>query len=148
VVDILQQFEKDAGAEEEGRWFTITDGLEFLIARANNPRHVRVMERISRQHKADLSTGTLPQDTLIAVTEECYAEAIWLDWKGELVYDGETVTNSKEMRLKMLRDRRLRDMKEAIYVVASNGDAFVKEEQEASAKNSSRSSSGKKSTAS
>lgn len=142
MVDILQKFEKDTDAEENGRWFTVAEGLEFLIARANNPTHIRVMEKLSRKHKADLSTGMLATDVLIELTEECYAEAIWLDWRGDLTYDGKVVKNSKEVRLTMLRDRRLKDMKDAIYSVAANGDAFAKEEQEASAKNSLRSSSG------
>jgi hypothetical protein len=135
MVDLVQTFEKDADAEVNGKYFKIVEGLELLIARARNAKHRAALERLMRPNRAQIEAGTFPQEEVERITDEAAAEAIWLGWRGELTVGGETVEDTKAGRLKMLRDSRLKDMREAIYAISQAEDGFKKEEQEDALKN-------------
>ena len=109
MVDLVKTFEKDADAEDNGRWFTIVEGLEFLIARARNPKHRTALERLMRPYRAQIEAGTFP------TTED--------------------VADTKESRLKMLRDPRLKDMREAVFAISQSEDSYRKEEVDDAIKN-------------
>jgi hypothetical protein len=135
MVDLVKAFEKDAKAEEQGRWFTIVEGLELLIARARNTKHRAVLERLMRPYRAQIEAGTFPSSEVDRITDEAAAESLWLGFRGDLQIDGKSVVDSQEARLKILRDSRLKDMREAVYAISQSEDSFRKEEIDDAVKN-------------
>ena len=135
MVDLVKTFEKDADAEDNGRWFTIVEGLEFLIARARNPKHRTALERLMRPYRAQIEAGTFPTTEVDRITDDAAAEAVWRGFRGDLQGDGEDVADTKESRLKMLRDPRLKDMREAVFAISQSEDSYRKEEVDDAIKN-------------
>ena len=86
-MNLYDRFETAPDAESEGVWVDIGDGMKILVARAGNPAHKGVVDRLTKPYRAVLRAGgNLPPDTQLEVAIESAAEAILLDGLFNLTY--------------------------------------------------------------
>lgn len=130
----LNTFKTDADLEAEGAWIDIGEGASVKIARYQNPKHKRVLDRLNRPHRATLNAGRrLPDDVAEKILIDSFVEAVLLDWRG-LTIDGQPFHYSKENALKVLTD--MRDFRDLVANHALQAENFRRESTETAAGNS------------
>lgn len=88
-MSLYKQFKTDDTLEIDGRWFDINppneDGTKpgFLLARrsSKNIKFAGRMERVAREHKRDLESGSLPPAESRRLLVEVFADTVLRDWR-------------------------------------------------------------------
>lgn len=124
MVDI-SKIRVDAEAERTGRWVSWDHGIQLRIARMNTPAFQERMRELSQPNIEKIRDGD--KDLIRAVTIECVAECVLLDWKG-LEDGGEPLEYSKEKAVELLSDPGLRDLYEFVLTTAHGREKFLVEE--------------------
>lgn len=138
---IRKQYETDPVAEEEGVWVDIGEGAEVKVARLNNPRHKKALERLRKPYRNILRAGRdLPDEVSDKIAIQGMAEAILLDWRGIEHNDGSEIAYSQEKAKEILTE--LKDFRDTVAFLAMEAETFRKEALENAAKNSETSSPG------
>ena len=121
----VSRFKTNAAKEQNGVWVDIGEGAKLLVARVNNSHYRSVLLRRSKPVAAQMRTGTLPEDKARAILEQCYADAILLDWEGLEDDDGNALEYSKEQALELLR---MKDFFEMVENFAMNAELYREEQ--------------------
>lgn len=77
----------DKSSQNEGTWVDYSKDTSFKIAYAQNPRYLKIRERLVNTHGKGRNK-TLDADAQSFVTTQSLAEGVLLDWKG--VSDGKS----------------------------------------------------------
>ena len=141
MADLLALFGTDITRETEGVWNTLAPGVRVKIARWDNPRMQRALEREMEPFRDQIDAGTLDPDDDRKIIANVMAEAIVMDWEGVEV-DGEEIPCKKEDVAKVLADPRLRDFMAQIQLRAKQAEKYRLKATESDAKNSPRRSGG------
>lgn len=98
-LDIFAEFAVDDG----GVWFPYGNGVEFLIARANNPKFSRRANYFYEKYKRLLDgKGEAAEAKSNEIMATVMAETILLGWKGTVKFQGQAVEYSKANAEKLL----------------------------------------------
>lgn len=99
VLDIFNEF----AVTDDGVWFPYSKGVEFLIARANNPKFQRRVSYFYEKNRRLLDSKTPAADAKSnEIMAEVMAETILLNWKGKIAFQGELLSYSKANAVKLL----------------------------------------------
>lgn len=105
-IDIFNEF----AVSDDAIYVPYAEGVEFLIARADNPKFNSLASRFYKQHKRTLEASNAAADAkMIEMTVYLYSETILLGWKGKVTLKGEALTYSKENAKKLLAIEGFRD---------------------------------------
>tara|TARA_Y100001938_G_scaffold150167_2_gene239913 strand:- start:1973 stop:2419 length:447 start_codon:yes stop_codon:yes gene_type:complete len=140
-MDFKKHYATDSDAEAEGQWIEWSEGTRLKIARLGNPNYNRLLQAKMKPVRHLRDRGTLPDAESSRILCEVIAETIITDWEG-VEYEGKELSYSRENALMLLTE--LKDFREDVITVATEQSVFRSEEIADSAKNSSRSSSGKR----
>ena len=140
-MDFKTHYATDSNAEAEGQWIEWSEGTRLKIARLGNPNYNRLLQAKMKPVRHLRDRGTLPDAESSRILCEVIAETIITDWEG-VEYEGKELSYSRENALMLLTE--LKDFREDVITVATEQSVFRSEEIADSAKNSSRSSSGKR----
>lgn len=138
-MNIFEQFESDLDAEVEGVWVELGDGAEVRVARLNNARHNKVLDRLRRPYR---NHRNIPDDVNEKIATQAMAEAILLDWKGIEDRDGNPISYSTEKAIELLSDPAMKNFRNRVAYIALEEESFRKASLDAAAKNSGSSLSG------
>lgn len=98
----------DLTIEEEGKWFTYRDSIQFKIARMNNDAFLAGAAAMYAALDSDLKDSTEEQKGTFMIT--LYARYILKDWKGVInVADDETVDYTYETGIALLSETKYKD---------------------------------------
>ena len=65
-----------------GVWHDLGDGLKLKVARANNPKYIRLFNELIGPYRRMIQAGALPDDKQAGITAEAVSKTILLDWEG------------------------------------------------------------------
>jgi hypothetical protein len=102
----LNVFEINSAADD-GVWIALQDA-EFKIARAQNPRFVSMFQQRTKPYRAALDMDMLDESVAAPLWAGIFADAILLDWRGNVALDGQPLIYSRENAVKLLSDKRLK----------------------------------------
>jgi hypothetical protein len=153
-IKALKEFKSDEQLEEEGKWTTITDGVEFKIRRMRSKTVSKARDRIYGPYERAMGPRKkeLPEAVELQCTVNLLSEAVIADWRGEGMVDDSdqpipfTVDNCKAV----LSDPETgKDLRATIITLALDGEHFAPDSEEATADegNSSSASNGTSGTA-
>lgn len=144
-MDLRKSFATDKEAELDGRWFSMGDGCELLIARSNNKNAEDLAVRLLAPHRPALRAGrTKPiANELEKIGIRVLAEAVLLDWK-ELYIGDEKVKYNVDNAVRVLTE--YPDFRTEVEKIAEDMENFRAEVLEESAGNSEGGSGGSSST--
>lgn len=103
----LSDFQTDETKEEKGAWVRMGDA-EFLIAANLNGAHRKALNRLRNgKYAAAVRKGN--QRDLDKMSIEAMAEAVLLDWRGNVCVNEKPVTHTVETAIKFLSAKQFRD---------------------------------------
>lgn len=125
-IDIFDDF----AVTDDGIWVPYRNGVEFLVARADNPKYTRRMGYFYRKNQRVLEQQNEASEAKFEeMTITCLAESILIGWKGTLKIQGEDLGEySTEKAKKLLSVPRFRE-----WLVAQSKDTslyLLKQENE------------------
>lgn len=107
-MDFFATYSTDNKLEQEGKWFDWGGGIELLIARGNNAKFTRMINKQYEAHKHTLDLKDTP-DQIAAAEDRSHkimayvmARSVLLGWKGNVTYGGELLTYTTESAEKLL----------------------------------------------
>lgn len=100
----------------EGKWHTLDCGLEVRIARTNSPQFYKVAATM-RKRFGGRGDRELAPDKAIRATMATLARAIFLEFKGKVICDGDELVDSVEARERILET--YPDLREEISQIAA-----------------------------
>lgn len=124
-------YQTDETLERDGVWIPITDDVELLIARLNNPVHIAAMDRQREPWRLIiLQGGTIPEETVREMNIAALAEGVLRGWRGKFEDDDGTVMEySIEKAIELMT--RSRPFRELIVDLATQDERYkVKTEEE------------------
>lgn len=100
-IDLFNDFAVDTKADD-GVWVPYRGGVDFLIAYSKNRKFKNRASYFYKKNSKMLEAGgEVAADKLTEITIQVMAEAILLDWRGPMKFQGETlpynVTNAKRL---------------------------------------------------
>ena len=125
-LDIFAEFD----VQDEGVWVPYKGDVEFLIARANNPKYRRRLSYFYEKNRRILDGK---RDEAEAKSNEVMAtvmgETILLGWKGKVALKGEVLPFTKENAIKLLSVQLFREW---VNKMANDEHAYktVKDEED------------------
>lgn len=143
----LSSFATDEDLSVNGQWFEYADGVEFKIAKWNNPKFRDYLEDLARPHARKLRKSGRVGRFWNDLVNKAAARCVLLDWKGVDGDDGEPLTYSQEEGEKVLNNTCYSSIHDFIVEIAMEDANYFTEETEAAGKNSSERSAGKSSGA-
>lgn len=128
-MDLFTAFATDETLENEGRWFPLSKDARVKLARAGNPKYLKLLRRLLDENRIDLeSAGDEANDLATKVMVEVTARTILLDWEG-LKFKGVDLPYSVENATMLLRD--LKEFRKKIDALSSNFEAYKAKEETA-----------------
>jgi hypothetical protein len=129
AIDLFKEFATNVAAEEQGAWEEYAEGVEFLIARANNKTYARLLNRAVEKNKRLLDAKN---DAAEAKSQEIIidvmAKSILLGWRGSFEWAGKPVGEySVDMAKTMLA---VKDFRRWVAEKSEDIDRFKDKEQE------------------
>lgn len=105
-LDIFAEF----AVEDGGVWHPYAGDVEFLIARANNPKFARRANYFYEKYKRVLDgKGEAAEAKSNEIMAKVMAETILLGWKGKVRFQGQTMEYSVANAAKMLAVQTFRE---------------------------------------
>lgn len=139
MLDIFHQYAVDPKLEQEGKEFDMGGGVKMLIARSNNPRYQKMLNKLYEAHKHTLEQKETAEDLAEAkrrsnlILAEVMAHTVLLGWTGPVAFKGEILPYS------VSNAKRLLEVEQFQLEVTKRADDFKNfrfEIEEADAKNS------------
>jgi hypothetical protein len=126
-MDLFTAFATDEALENEGRWFPLSKTAKVKVARAGNPKYLKLLRKLLEENKVDLeSAGEEANELASQVMVTVAAKTILLDWEG-IQFKGVDLPYSVENATMLLRD--LKEFRKKVDSLSSNFEAYrVKEE--------------------
>lgn len=111
-MSLYKQFKTNTDKEIGGRWFEISpsneDGTKpgFLLARrsSKNTKFAGAMERIAREHRRELDTGSISPQESRALIVETFVDTILKDWRFVCGEDDQVLIFNRENALRLFTD--------------------------------------------
>ncbi len=112
-MSLYKQFGTNTTLETGGKWFEINppneeDGKKpgFLLARrsSKNTQFAARMERVAREHKRELDSGSLPPEESRRLLVEAFADTVLKDWRNVRDAGGAVLTFTRENAIKLFGD--------------------------------------------
>lgn len=131
----LKNYKYDKNKEEEGVWFTTTEGLKLKIARVGNAKATRMMRRLGVENRNRLRrTNETSGDLVDDLSKQVASKHILIDWDDILEDDEVTkILYSSEKALELFREYNEFFMEVMEY--AGQDESFRMEEVEEASKN-------------
>lgn len=113
-------------AEQDGVWTEYRDGVELLIARANNPRYNDLFRRLTKPYERQIRTEQMSEEMATSIMAECMAQTILLGWRGIEHDDGTPMAYSVDEARAMLLDPELHDFRRDVKDLSEQRDRYLK----------------------
>lgn len=142
----FDEFRINRDDAENGVWAEVPpDGsVRIRIAQWEGPRHLRVLDEITRALQRRYRGRVFHSEESIEVLREVCIRALVTDWEGVIDTENKPVKFSKDNLRKALNDEEYGDeLTKWIVMFAKNRANYRKEEMEADIKNLKKSSNGK-----
>jgi len=118
-----------------GVWIDWYDGARLKIARLNNPKHVKISQKLTKPYNnIRHNGGQIPNDKQIEIAAECLGRAVLLDWEGLEDDDGKQIPYSEEVSITLIKE--IPDLADIVTQEAANNENFRIEALESASKNS------------
>ena len=131
VVSIYDAYAVDLDKESDGVWedLAFLPGAKVLIARFGNPASRKMMQRLQKPYVKGMRAGRdIPDEIQEDILNKVIAKTIWIGWENIPVPNeaGEVVMlqYSEENALFLLRDERLKDLRDEIVNLSRAADLF------------------------
>ena len=126
-LDIFSEFSVD----DSGIWVPFKNDVEFLIARANNPKYRRRLSYLYEKNKRLLDgKGDAAEAKSNEIMATVMGETVLLGWKGKVSIKGEVLEYSKANAIRLLEVPLFRE-----WVTSQANDQYayktVKDEEDA-----------------
>ena len=129
VLDIFSEFD----VQDDGVWVPYKGDVEFLIARANNPKFRRRLSYLYEKNRRLLDgKGDVAEAKSNEVMAAVMGETILMGWKGKVAIKGEVLTYSKENATRLLSVQLFREW---VNKMASDEQAYKTVQDEADVEN-------------
>ena len=126
----LGQFRSDTALEAEGVWVEYAAGIEFKIARLNNPAYRKCLRKLLRPEVRRARSKRLDDDRADELTLKAMARHVLVGWKNIENDDGVPIEYSPEKAFEILSAPEYHEIREFIEVTASDADLFASEDRE------------------
>ena len=122
----LSDFEQDVALAHGGVWIDMEDddGTRLLIARANNPKAVKLSERLEKPFKRLIDRNKLPKGKREAINAEVFSKTILLGWENFIGADKEAIPYSQEKAFEILMEDKYSDFYELVASLALEQETF------------------------
>lgn len=135
-IKALGEYKSDAQLEEEGKWTTLAEGVEFKIRRMRSKTVSKARDRIYGPYERALGPRKkdLPEELEIQCTINLLSEAVVADWRGPGMVDDENqpIPFSSENCKAVLSDPSTgKDLRATIIGLALDGEFFSPDSDEA-----------------
>ena len=131
----LGNYSIDVGAAVDGKWFPFEDGIEFKIAKWNNPQFKKYLEKLSRPHERLFRKRGRVGDQWQTLVDKAAARFILLDWKSVDDESGKTVKYTETRGLDIFTDPAHEIISNFILGVAMDEASWYADSVEESEKN-------------
>lgn len=121
---LLKNFGVDLGAENDGVWRDLGEGISFKIRRLSSDASMEARKRAEKPYLAQIRLNKLTDDAAEDIAISQIANGVIADWKGVTDDNGEVIEPTSENKLKMMRDERLKDLRMTILQMATDADSF------------------------
>jgi hypothetical protein len=137
-IKALSDFRADEDAEENGKWTTIAEGVEFKIRRLRSKAVSKARDKIYGPFERAM--GPRKKDLPESVEQECtiklLATAVVVDWRGDGMVDdsGAPIPFSVDNATEILSDPDTgKDLRATLIALSMDGDFFAPDSEEAKA---------------
>ena len=139
---IWEKYQTDQDAELNGIDVDLGDGQVITVRRAGgaNKQYLARLRKLAKPYQRQLEIGTIDQGILQRTTMQAFAESSLVGWRGITDPDGNEIPFSTKAAFELFQA--LPDLFDAVFQAAGEIDSFRAHQVEATAKNSSASSSG------
>lgn len=137
-VKALKDFRHDEDAEENGKWTTLADGVEFKIRRLRSKVVNKAREKIYGPHERAMGPRKkeLPAQLEEMCTIRLLSEAVVVDWRGPGMVDDENkpIPFSVENCAEVLSDPDTgKDLRVTIINLSMDGEFFSPDDEDVKA---------------
>lgn len=137
----ITDFQSDTNAELNGVWIPIHDGLELLIARADNINFTQKLRDLGSPHKTAVRMRNMDLKVAADLAKKAMASTILLGWKNLTEADQKTpIVYSEQKAFDLLTENT--DFFELVFELSRDRANFVRRENEEALGNSDAASSG------
>ena len=126
----LTQFQGDVAREEQGVWVEYAAGVEFRIARLNNPAYQKCLRKLLKADGRRFRRRRPTDENAEKLTNRALAQHVLVDWRNLEDEDGSPIPYSVEKALEILSDPQYHDIRDFVVEVATDSDVFAAEERE------------------
>ena len=134
MAQLSKRYGTSAQKEAEGVWVTLGDGIRVKVARANNPAHMKITERLIKPFRRQIQNNSISMDKTNELTIKAMSLGILKDWEGIEDEKGKPIPYSEEMAEIILTE--YKDFREEISEISQSMEMYRKEEIEEEQKNS------------
>lgn len=137
-IKAFAEFRHDEDAEENGKWTTIAEGVEFKIRRLRSKAVSKARDRIYGPFERAMGPRKkdLPDPVEIECTTRLLAEAVVADWRGPGMVDdsGQPIPFSVETAREIFSDPETgKDLRATVINLSMDGEFFSPESEDAQA---------------
>lgn len=129
----LSSVKRDVEKASQGIWRTF-EGIDFCIARIDNPDAKKELRRLSKLERAT-RRGKVDDDAAEKHITAVVAKHVIKDWRNLEDDDGKPIPYSVETASKIIADPAFAELRDWIITIATEDEAFRAETIEATAKN-------------
>lgn len=131
-MDFKKIFVTNKKKEEEGVWQAGPEDSEFLVARAGNPKFMKLSGELLKPYRKLIQMGKADDKIINGIVAEVTSRAVLLGWRKLKDGDVEVPYTTEEAKRRLLESP---DFAEFIAALAQQVAAYQDEEQEAAVKN-------------
>ena len=136
----LEAFAIDEQKESEGVWIPIAGGVEFLIARANNPNYLKALTSFYKVNRAAVDRQLMEDGEADDIMCKILAETVFLGFRGELRLQGAVQTDTVVNRAKIMKN--FKALREEVVRLSNESELYQAAEEVAAGESSSDVSAG------
>lgn len=129
----LSSIARDTKKAETGVWREF-EGIEFLIARIDNPDAKKELRRLSKREKT-LNRGKVDDERAEALLNEAISKTVLKGWRKLEDDDGNEITFTPAKALEILSNPAFAELRNWIVNVATSDQEFRVDQIEEAAKN-------------
>lgn len=137
-IKALKVFRTDEDAEENGKWATIAEGVEFKLRRLRSKAVNKARERIYGPYERAMGARKkeLPEAIEVQCTINLLAEAVVVDWRGDGMVDddGNSIPFSVDVAKEIFGDPETgKDLRATVIGLSMDDGLFSPEDEDVKA---------------